>query len=306
MTTLIIAQGIPASGKSTWVAEERKRRERSGNTVVVVSRDSIRYAMFGTYYPDFSAENFVTKVQDNAIQEGLMAGHTVIVDNMNLRAKYVRPIVNMGLEHNAVIIGKSFVDVPLKTCLSRNSKRDRVVDEDFIRKTHAKFVANNHIKIDTIIAEQRELNDQKYTADDSLPSAYIFDIDGTLAEKHDGRTYFEYDLVGGDHLIPEVADVAKSLKDSGYTILAVTGRENISRSEEETIKWLESHSIPFDSLHMRAGGDHRSDTIVKKEILQNELASKYNIRGVFDDRNSVVAMWRSLGLRVFQVAQGNF
>ena len=33
---------------------------------------------------------------------------------------------------------------------------------------------------------------------------------------------------------------------------------------------------------------------------------KYNVHFVLDDRQQVVDMWRSLGLTVFQVAEGDF
>ena len=48
-----------------------------------------------------------------------------------------------------------------------------------------------------------------------------------------------------------------------------------------------------------------SDEILKKDMLDNHV----DIDDVFlvvDDRNKVVKMWRSLGLSVFQVADGDF
>ena len=43
-----------------------------------------------------------------------------------------------------------------------------------------------------------------------------------------------------------------------------------------------------------------------KEIYDNELKGKYNIKFIVDDRDQVVKMWRSLGLTVLQCAEGNF
>jgi len=56
---------------------------------------------------------------------------------------------------------------------------------------------------------------------------------------------------------------------------------------------------------MRKAGDKRKDSIVKYEIAK-ELVEKYYIKYVFDDRNSVVKMWREAGFRCLQVADGNF
>ena len=58
-------------------------------------------------------------------------------------------------------------------------------------------------------------------------------------------------------------------------------------------------------MFMRPKDDYRKDSLVKKEIYNNEL-SKYNVLFVYDDRNQVVDMWRELGVKVFQVEPGNF
>jgi hypothetical protein len=38
----------------------------------------------------------------------------------------------------------------------------------------------------------------------------------------------------------------------------------------------------------------------------NHIRPNYDVKYVIDDRDQVVDMWRSLGLRVLQVAPGNF
>jgi predicted kinase len=64
---------------------------------------------------------------------------------------------------------------------------------------------------------------------------------------------------------------------------------------------------PGSKLWMRATADNRKDTIVKKEIYEREIAGKYNVVGVVDDRPSVCRMWRyDIGLLVFQVHDREF
>ena len=55
---------------------------------------------------------------------------------------------------------------------------------------------------------------------------------------------------------------------------------------------------------MRAANDTRQDYIIKEEIYRDAIEPYYDVRGVFDDRPSVVAMWRRLGLRVYHVNDG--
>lgn len=79
--------------------------------------------------------------------------------------------------------------------------------------------------------------------------------------------------------------------------------------EEATIEWLYKHKVPFTSLYIRKLKDHRHDDIVKAELLADVMKDwreDLPIIGVFEDRKQVVDMYRAHGLRVFQVAEGNF
>ena len=58
---------------------------------------------------------------------------------------------------------------------------------------------------------------------------------------------------------------------------------------------------------MRAERDYRADDAVKEEILERDLKLTPDEElCVLDDRDRVVAMWRRRGVRVLQVAQGDF
>lgn len=77
-------------------------------------------------------------------------------------------------------------------------------------------------------------------------------------------------------------------------------------AEKKTEKWLRGNDITYGMLLMRPEGDIRKDSIVKREIFENYIRDYYNIQFVLDDRNQVVEMWRSLGLKCLQVAEGDF
>ncbi len=143
------------------------------------------------------------------------------------------------------------------------------------------------------------------------PERYVFDLDGTLAsvdhrrpalegEHPDWHAFNKASLF--DSPAEAVVRVARALADH-YEIWIVSGRSDAV--ERETRGWLEKYEVPFDTLIMRSAADHRPDHILKKE-----WALKYNfvdnVLAVFDDRDSVVAMWRELGIVCFQVAPGDF
>lgn len=148
---------------------------------------------------------------------------------------------------------------------------------------------------------------------------YIFDIDGTLADlthrlhfiqqkPQDWAGFFKACI--RDKEISEVADLLRVLNKDNVIFL-VTGRSDEIRVETEM--WLGYYSIPYEDMYMRKEGDHREDSIVKSELL-DKLSLEYGhvlereggIAGVFEDRQQVVDMYRARGLRVYQVAKGDF
>lgn len=134
-----------------------------------------------------------------------------------------------------------------------------------------------------------------------MTDAYIFDIDGTLAIRGD-RSPFNWSKVGLDTVNEPVRKVLDRLE-IDFPIIILSGRDEVCR--EETEKWLRDNSIKYDELHMRPKNNNEKDSIIKRRIY-DDIKNRYNILGVFDDRNQVVEMWRSLGLTCFQVAEGNF
>jgi len=164
-----------------------------------------------------------------------------------------------------------------------------------------------------------------------------FDIDGTLADlshrlhwvknlpangKPDWEAFFA--RVRGDKPIPEMVELCNDLHTvSGTEVIFVSGRNEVCR--EDTEWWLKAytiveHHLDLDYpehgfvgqlrqplLYMRSEGDRRADFIIKAE-LANRIEADYNQLPdiVFDDRQQVVDMWRSLGVRCCQVAKGDF
>ena len=131
---------------------------------------------------------------------------------------------------------------------------------------------------------------------------YIFDIDGTLADcthrlhyvtgkKRDYEGFFGE--LSKDAPIKATIDLTHALSSTETDILIVSGRPD--NYLDETIKWLDMNGVRYDRTFFRQAGDFRPDHIVKKEILDQILKDGYNVLAVFDDRPSVVAMWREHG-----------
>jgi len=140
----------------------------------------------------------------------------------------------------------------------------------------------------------------------------ICDIDGTIALMHaelEGRRHpYDWHRVREDDPNEPIIALLWHLRRQGFKVIFVSGRMEVAR--EGTLAWLDDHVVDLEMLDfplfMRADGDFREDTVVKREIYHREIEGKYKIAYVLDDRDSVVAMWRELGLTVLQVAAGAF
>ena len=145
---------------------------------------------------------------------------------------------------------------------------------------------------------------------------YIFDLDGTLAliehrrhfvegETKDWRAFFA--ACGDDEPNIPVISVLRALRKSGAEIWIWSGRSDEVRGTTEY--WLDVHGIMKNSdwLRMRKAGDHQPDVDLKASWLSelNPL-DRRRLAATFDDRQSVVDMWRANGITCFQVAPGQF
>jgi predicted kinase len=285
MTRIIMLRGLPASGKSTW-AKEFVLKQPAG-TWKRINKDDMR-SMFDAGKWSRENEAAIIKVRDQLIQTFVANGTNVIVDDTNLAPKHAHRIVQLSNELGATFEIKDFF-TDVKECIERDTKRANGVGKDVIWD----------------MWKQSFIPKVDWPSDRNMKeTAVICDLDGTLAEiSH--RSPYDASQCEKDGWHTDVKDMFADLVDrKGAWMLFVSGRSD--KYKAETLSWLQSGFYgPFD-LHMRKEGDMRKDWLVKFEILRDEIAPRFNPVAVFDDRDQVVAMWRAQGLRVYQVADGNF
>ena len=164
----------------------------------------------------------------------------------------------------------------------------------------------------------------------------IFDIDGTLLDishrlKHikktpkDWKAFRDPKEKAHDEPIMPIINIARAFlyNHSRDRIIFASGR-----SEQERVDTVLSLSewflldgwqkvtpdgklgeavetYPTSPFYMRAENDFRKDTIVKREMYEQMLVDGYKPKLVFDDRPSVLRMWREIeGLKVVDVGYG--
>lgn len=130
-----------------------------------------------------------------------------------------------------------------------------------------------------------------------------------VAHKH-VKSVQEWDkfLAGviNDEPIEEICEIARMVGDNpAFQRVYCTGRS--MNTAADTIAWLEKHGLwNDDPLYMRAENDFRPDVICKNELFDEMVNDGFMPDCVFEDRAGVVEVLRQRGLRVCQVARGDF
>lgn len=138
---------------------------------------------------------------------------------------------------------------------------------------------------------------------DVRPSSILCDVDGTVA-RNTGRGPFDWNRVGEDHPERDVMDLVDCYRNAtGLPLIILSGRSDACR--DLTLSWLRMF-LSFDSLLMREDGDYTPDWALKLQIYRMRIEPYTKIKAVFDDRKQVVDMWRSIGLRCYDVAGHTF
>lgn len=126
---VVLAIGLPGSGKSSWF----KRHE-----ITALSSDMVRQLLFD----DPTEQRFQDLVFSNLrsmLKARLIARRPMnYVDATNLsphdRHTWIKMARDYGYDVHAV-----FFDVPLEVCMERNQRRHRTVPEDVMRRMGAKL-----------------------------------------------------------------------------------------------------------------------------------------------------------------------
>lgn len=300
MSQLIITRGLPSSGKTTWamawVAEQPDVRVR-------LNRNDVRRMLFGSVggLTD-PQEKAVTASLQSLATTHLVAGRDVVIDDKNLRPLFVLRWAKVADKARAAFSIQEF-KTDIETLVERDARKPNSLKRGAIETLAKKFVRHgDFLPVD--YAKEISMI-EPYTPNIYLPSALIVDIDGTIAKRGD-RSPFAWNMVQHDEPDITIIDLVTRARHQGEALLFVTGRSD--ECYEATLAWLEEYVglEQQDQLFMRIGKDGSRDSVMKAALFDTFIRSEYNVRMVFDDRNSVVAMWREMGIPCLQVANGDF
>ncbi|QRE77363.1 hypothetical protein [Methylobacterium aquaticum] len=139
----------------------------------------------------------------------------------------------------------------------------------------------------------------------------VFDLDGTLAltehrshflsrpgKDKDWRGF--YAACDKDQPCHPIIRTLLALAATGAEVEIWSGRSDEVR--DKTTEWLGAHGLGHIPVRTRKQGDHRPDTVLKAEWLDEGRTPAL----VFEDRTQMVQMYRDRGIVCCQVAPGDF
>jgi predicted kinase len=293
---VVIYIGMPASGKTS----ASKDFIRKNPNYVKVSRDDFRHMLKNQGVCEPKIESMINDLMDQAIIKSLSKKLNVIVDGTNLKEHKIRDIIKL-VNPYANVSYRTF-DLPYKTVIERNSKRENPVDE---------IAMNNMWEDWEILKDSFDFQPVKRKKivksitpnfNSKLPDCVIFDLDGTLALSNGKRDMFDYNNVDGDDLNEIIAEQVVFHKSKGRKIIIVSGRDEICRNMTEY--WLNFYNVEYDLMFMRPKDNIQRDKVVKKKIFEDEIQNKYNVIAWYDDRLQIIELIYELGIFTFNVNQG--
>lgn len=271
---LLMLKGLPASGKSTYA------KELVTQGWVRANKDDIRAELFPRY--EFKNEKEVVAIEDDRIKDALRIGKNVVVDDTNFNQQERLEKIAKEFEVEFEVL---FIDTPVEQCIKRNRNRAKNVPMEAILGMYRKYIA--------------PYRDEKQEYNDELEECIIVDIDGTLAHIN-GRNPYDASLAMGDSLDDAVSSIVNMAYGHGYKVIILTGRneEHLDLTKE----WLAQEGVNYDQIYCRPMEENpRPDYVIKRELFDNHIKDKYNVKYVIDDRPSVCRTWRRMGLKVLQV-----
>ena len=295
MSNLILLVGPSGSGKSSLAKELIEQDGEHVAATVYINQDSQGKDHLALF------------------QKALTENKDIIVDRMNFnkqqRARYLNPAKERKYETKIIVLHENY-ETCLKRCVKRIGNHETVHTKEDAQNALNMFFS----KYERPTYDEADVIDFRYPENTLKLDAIWCDIDNTLSdaehrehflkgEKRNWKGFLEH-----MHLDP-VNNWCKKILNSmqkDHIICISSGRPDNYRTVTE--KWLKDNNIKYDHLSMRQRSDSRQDYIVKENILDFEVLSRFNLVFALDDRKQVVEMLRSRDVLVLDCAgpKGDF
>lgn len=302
--------------------------------LLVGSQGSGKTTLAKTKFSSYSYINQDLQGKEGHFEHFLNAVFTednIVVDRINhtknQRQRYLEVAKSNGYSTRIIVL-----HVPKDDCLKRCTERtDHPSIKD--KRTASKALYSFFKSYERVTDDEADVVERHYHSDEHKrkTDCVVFDIDNTIAdnkhrehymtgEKKDWKGFFSQ--LHNDTPVKAVEFLYRMCDSWNYECYSSTigGQDAYkvpplsvvfcsARPEdyrEPTEDWLVNHGFGWQYLFMRQRDDFRQDAIIKENILDFEILTRYDIMFWCDDRDQVVDRIRSRGIPVFQVAPGEF
>lgn len=251
----------------------------------------------------------------------------IVVDRLNFnkeqRERYLKPARDAGYTTEIIVI-----HCPRQTCFDRMMERQNHPTingfksagdfTNFQTYDHNEKERQANAALDTFFTKYQRVENIEADVvtrlgwDGKKPTAIWIDIDNTLAntahrnhfivrteeKKPNWKGFF--DNMGDDTLNVWCRDIMRKYDN----VVICSGRPDSHRKITES--WLLHNQVQYNHLFMRHRSDFRKDDIVKLQIYEFEVKTRFNLLFAIDDRDQVVKILRENGITVLQCNYGDF
>lgn len=292
MKKMYIMRGASGSGKSTLA---KKLWMLNLNSVILSTDELYNSPISGNDNPQyFWSANTLREAHAVNMEKARVACErgveTVIIDNTNTTWKEIQPYVETAIKHGYEIEIRE-PETSWKNDVKLLSKMNtHNVPEFVVEKQLGRFESSESIEMKILMLKGKEV---------MKPDCILVDLDGTLALFEGRRNPYDASRCDEiDEVNPAVLSVVEMCDEKRIAVILMSGRD--SKYRPATVRWLQKHSIPYHALYMRAENDRRKDSLVKRDLFNENIAGKYNVKFVLDDRFQVIKeVWNKLGIFCF-------
>ena len=286
-----VTYGLPGSGKTTCI-----QKIQEYIVVINICTDTILCKNPKISYKE------IRKVKEDNMREAANNGFNVAFSDCNINPNSIAHISSLCTElgYKLIVLDftKGFVlsflwdnnssthipesPVDLNEAIRRNSLRDMVKPKEHILKMWHKFMYR-----------QFDTSDGK---------TIVCDIDGTIAHQN-GRDPLDETKYDEDEIDKVLQQILITLHKQDYNIVFISGRNGTTAGYLNTYKWLSRHFDFSYRLFLRQESDKREDYVIKRELMLDKIGLS-KVFCVFEDRPTVVRMWKEMGIKVFDCFGG--
>lgn len=297
MPNIIILVGPAGSGKTTLANNLIDNDGDHGSATIYVNQDS-------------QGKNHLV-----VFKEAIENKKDIIVDRMDFnkdqRRRYLEPAKAAGYTSKIIVLHENRA-----TCLERMKNR---LNHPTIKTEESANSALNTFfsKYERPTEDEADEVHFRYPELINPPTTVVIDIDNTLSSsnhrqhhlsRENGRKPHWHGFFSEMHLDPVnewCKHICNNLRHNTIITLC-SGRPDSYR--EVTKKWLEDNKVMYDHLFMRMRQDSRDDTIVKQNLIDFEVLTRYKFLFAIDDRKRIIDKYRERGITVLDCAgeAGNF